>query len=64
METKNIVIFGVWAFVIVVTIGLFWRGQSSVAGIGGPFVASLLVFLVAMIFSYFVLIMNPTKKEI
>lgn len=63
METKNILIFGVWAFVIVITIMLFWRGQLSVAGIGGPFVASFLVFIAAMIFSY-ILMMNLNKKEV
>jgi hypothetical protein len=62
LETKNIMIFGVWTFVIVITIGLFWR-PGEVVGIGGPFVASLLVFLAAMIFSYYVIEMKPVKKE-
>jgi hypothetical protein len=63
LETKNIVIFGVWTFVIVMMIMLFWRGQASVAGIGGPFVASLLVFIVAMVFSYGFLMTKPIKKD-
>ena len=51
MESKNLVIAFVWIFVLVISVALFWVGESYVAGIGGPFVASALLFIIALIFS-------------
>ena len=55
MESKNLLLAFVWIFVIVISIALFWVGESFVAGIGGPFVASVFLFIVALIFSAVVL---------
>jgi len=60
MESKNFVVAFVWIFVLVISVALFWVGESYVAGIGGPFVASVLLFIVALIFSAVVL--QQTKK--
>jgi len=59
MESENLVIVSIWIFVIVVTIAVFWVGESYVTGIGGPYVASFLLFIIALIFSAVVL---PRKK--
>ena len=60
MESKNLIIGFIWIFVLVISVALFWVGESYVAGIGGPFVASVLLFIVALIFSAVVL--QETKK--
>ena len=60
MESKDLIITFVWIFVLVLSVALFWVGESYVAGIGGPFVASVLLFIVALIFSAVVL--QQTKK--
>ena len=51
MESKNLIIAFVWIFVLVISVMLFWVGESYVAGIGGPFVASVFLFVIALIFS-------------
>jgi hypothetical protein len=51
VESKNLIIVFVWIFVLIISIAVFWVGESYVAGIGGPFVASVFLFLVALIFS-------------
>jgi FtsH-binding integral membrane protein len=61
MESKNLLIAFVWIFVLVITIGLFWVGESYVAGIGGPFIASVILFIVALIFS--VLLLQGMKEK-
>ena len=60
MESKNLIITFVWIFVLAITVALFWVGESYVAGIGGPYVASVLLFIIALIFSAAVL--QETKK--
>lgn len=60
MESKNLIIGFVWIFVLVISVALFWVGESYVAGIGGPYVASVLLFIIALIFSAAVL--QETKK--
>ncbi len=60
MESKNLIIAFVWIFVLVISVALFWAGESYVAGIGGPYVASVLLFIIALIFSAVVL--QETKK--
>lgn len=55
MESKNVIIAFVWIFVLVISVAVFWVGESYVAGIGGSFVASVFLFLVALIFSAVVL---------
>ena len=55
MESKNLIIAFVWIFVIAISIALFWVGESYVAGIGGPFIASFFLFVVALAFSAVVL---------
>ena len=55
MESKNLIITFVWIFVIIISVALFWVGESYVAGIGGPFIASVGLFIVALIFSAVVL---------
>jgi len=51
MEPENLVVAFVWIFVLVISVALFWVGESYVAGIGGPFVASFILFIIALIFS-------------
>jgi hypothetical protein len=51
MESKNLIIAFVWIFVLIISVALFWVGESYVAGIGGPFIASVFLFLVALISS-------------
>jgi hypothetical protein len=41
MESKNLIIAFVWIFVLIISVALFWVGESYVAGIGGPFIASV-----------------------
>jgi len=60
MESKNLVIGFIWIFVLVISVVLFWVGESYVAGIGGPYVASVLLFIVALIFS--AALLQETKK--
>ena len=60
MESKNLIIGFIWIFVLVISVALFWVGESYVAGIGGPYVASVLLFIIALIFSAVVL--QGTKK--
>ena len=60
MESKNLIIGFVWIFVLVVSVALFWVGESYVAGIGGPYVASVFLFIVALAISAVVL--QETKK--
>ena len=55
MESKNLIIAFVWIFVIIISVALFWVGESYVAGLGGPFIASIFLFLVALMFSAVVL---------
>jgi len=55
MEPENLVVAFVWIFVLVISVALFWVGESYVAGIGGPFVASFILFIIALIFSAVVL---------
>ena len=55
MESKNLIITFVWIFVLIISVALFWVGESYVAGIGGPFIASVFLFIVALIFSAVVL---------
>ena len=58
MDIKNLIITFVWIFVLVISVALFWVGESYVAGIGGPFIASVFLFIVAIMFSAFVLKAN------
>jgi hypothetical protein len=60
MESTNLIIAFVWIFVLVVSVMLFWVGESSVAGVGGPFIAAFALFLVAIVSSAFLL--QTTKK--
>ena len=60
MGSKNLIIAFVWIFVLVISISLFWGGESYVAGIGGPYVASVLLFIIALIFS--VALLQEAKK--
>ena len=60
MESKNLIIAFVWIFVLVITVALFWVGESYVAGIGGPFIAAVFLFIVALIFS--VVLLQGTKE--
>ena len=60
MESRNLIIAFVWTFVLVISVMLFWFGESYVAGIGGPFVASALLFVIALIFS--VIMLQGTKE--
>ena len=60
MESKNLIIGFIWIFVLVISVALFWVGESYVAGIGGPYVASVLLFIVALIFS--AVLLQETKK--
>jgi hypothetical protein len=55
MDRKNLIITFVWIFVPIISISLFWVGESYVAGIGGPFVASVFLFVVALAFSVLVI---------
>ena len=55
MESKNLVVAFVWVFALIISVVLFWVGESFVAGIGGPFVASFLLFIMALVFSAVVL---------
>ncbi|MCW3981639.1 MAG: hypothetical protein NWE81_00760 [Candidatus Bathyarchaeota archaeon] len=55
MESNNLIIAFVWIFVLVVSVLLFWVGESYVAGIGGPFIAAFALFLIALISSAFIL---------
>ena len=60
MESKNLVIAFVWIFVIVISVLLFWVGESYVAGIGRPYIASVALFIVALLFG--VVGLQVTKK--
>ena len=60
MESEHLMIAFVWIFVLVVSVATFWVGESYVAGIGGPYVASVLLFIVALIFS--AVMLQKTKK--
>jgi hypothetical protein len=51
----NVIIAFVWIFVLVTSLTIFWVGESYVAGIGGPFVASVFLFLVVLLFNAVVL---------
>lgn len=51
MESRNLIIAFVWIFVLVISVALFWIGESYVYGIGGPFIASVSLFITALIFS-------------
>ncbi|UCG44730.1 MAG: hypothetical protein JSV58_04825 [Candidatus Bathyarchaeota archaeon] len=51
MRSRNLIITFIWIFVLVISILLFWVGESYAAGIGGPFVGSGLLFIVALVFS-------------
>lgn len=55
MESENLVFAFVWIFVIVISLSLFWGGEAYVDGIGGPYVASFLLFIIALGFSVVVL---------
>ncbi len=60
VESENLIISFIWIFVIVISLGLFWTGTAYVAGIGGPFAASVFLFLVAIVASVGLL---QTKKK-
>jgi hypothetical protein len=60
VESVNLIISFIWIFVIVISVGLFWTGTAYVAGIGGPFVASVFLFLVAIVAS--VVLLQSKKK--
>ncbi len=60
MKSKNLMIAFVWIFVLVVSAALFWVGESYVAGIGGPYVASVFLFVVALISS--AVLLRETNK--
>ncbi len=60
MESKNLVIAFVWIFVLVISAASFWVGESYVAGIGGPYVASVFLFVVALISS--AVLLRETNK--
>jgi hypothetical protein len=60
MESKSLIVAFVWIFVLVVSVATFWVGERYVAGIGGPYIASVLLFIVALIFSAAML--QQTKK--
>ena len=60
MESKNLIITFIWIFVLVLSVALFWVGEPYVAGIGGPFVASVFLLIVALIFS--VVMLQGTKE--
>lgn len=45
----------VWIFVLVISIAVFWGGELYVAAVGGPFVASVFLFIIALLFSAFIL---------
>jgi len=51
VESRNLIISFIWIFVLIISVALFWIGESYVYGIGGPFVASVFLFIVALIFS-------------
>lgn len=51
MENRSLIVASVWIFVLVVSVVTFWVGEPYVAGIGGPYIASILLFIVALIFS-------------
>jgi hypothetical protein len=51
VENQNLMIGFVWVFVLVISVALFGVGELYVYGIGGPFVASVFLFLGALIFS-------------
>jgi hypothetical protein len=51
MESRNLTIVSVWIFVLVVSAATFWVGEPYVAGIGGPYIASILLFIIALVFS-------------
>ena len=52
MEDRNLLVAFIWIFVIVVSVALFWVGETYVAGLGGPFIASFLLFIIALISSF------------
>jgi hypothetical protein len=60
MESKNLMIAFVWIFVLAISVATFWVGESYVAGIGGPYVASVLLFIVALISS--AVMLQKTKR--
>jgi hypothetical protein len=60
LESVNLIISFIWIFVIVISVGLFWTGTAYVDGIGGPFVASVFLFLVAIVAS---VVLLQTKKK-
>lgn len=51
MESRNLIIASVWIFVLVVSVVTFLVGEAYVTGIGGPYIASILLLIVALIFS-------------
>lgn len=51
MGSKNLIIVFIWIFVIIMSIALFWTGESYVVGIGGPYIASVFLFFVALLSS-------------
>ena len=59
MKSKNLIILCVWIFVLVISVALFWVGESYVAGIGGPFVTAVFLFFVALIFTSAVAFWSP-----
>jgi len=63
MESKNVIILSVWTFFTVTDIGLFWTGERYVGGIGGPYVAGVFLFFVALIFTAWVASWAPESKK-
>jgi hypothetical protein len=60
VDSVNLTISFIWIFVIVVSVGLFWTGTAFVEGIGGPFVASVLLFIISIVAS---IVLIQTKKK-
>ena len=48
-QTRNLIVAFVWIFVLVISVASFWDGKEYIAG--GPYGASLLVFIMAIIAS-------------
>ncbi|UCG45572.1 MAG: hypothetical protein JSV58_01965 [Candidatus Bathyarchaeota archaeon] len=56
MESEDWVITFIWLFTIIISVLLFWVGESYVAGIGGPYIASGLLFFIALVASAAILL--------
>ena len=56
VESEDLIISFIWLFAIIISVLLFWIGESYVAGIGGPYIASGLLFFIALIASAAILL--------